>query len=552
MTQVVHQIRYCWTPDSLLGTRGMGPVESTVPKDQLPIWDRHLRDHVWAANAEPGFTFVVHDGVGALLRKVTTAADGRPGSIAHVLLSQRMTAQAALGLTSWDGWHAAALGVLPWTALQPAAEHGLSQLRTRARALLTDRLAGLFAQVLGAPGECYTVIGESDPLAVTCALGDLIGGIPTFASDESDDIGPHLPTTVFMREAPFSLVTATRRRLNPAAALPDPIITSFASAVVNAYTTNGLDGIAAIRRHRPPADLGEVHEWAEASQFAPGVIAALPGLPMLAQAVLGQLTQRRSLERIKIAASTAPSADLVRALDARLPVQIMAVLVREAMSRALGAPQDTVLLERLAELGPLASDLVAKNLPSGFDNVAYVTRALLSDGDRGVLLERAAWSIPLRDLIHWVDGHAAEDPGGALAAFSALCGRAHETSMEDLDELVDRNVLVHALRQISESKQQASARLVTLLSAMPNRVFEPDMVMKLAGRIDPVLLHALDTIVADERGRNFIHSQIRRAYYDDHNLPGFTALRLEDGLEHKGGRWWRPKLRRTPTNRKPK
>ena len=60
MSEVVHQIRYGWSPSSLLGTSGMGPVESTLPAERLTVWDRFLRDHVWAASAEPGFTFIVH------------------------------------------------------------------------------------------------------------------------------------------------------------------------------------------------------------------------------------------------------------------------------------------------------------------------------------------------------------------------------------------------------------------------------------------------------------------------------------------------------------
>ena len=82
MSADVHTIRYRWSESSLVGTRGMGPVETSLPPDQLPVWDRRLRDHVWAASAEPGFTFVAHDGAGALIRKHTTQADeGRPGSI---------------------------------------------------------------------------------------------------------------------------------------------------------------------------------------------------------------------------------------------------------------------------------------------------------------------------------------------------------------------------------------------------------------------------------------------------------------------------------------
>src|SRR5262245_36707089 len=216
MSQVVHQVRYDWSPSSLLGERGMGPVESTLPDELLPVWDSYLRDHVWAADAEAGFTFIVRESIGVLIRKVATvAADGRPGSAAHALLGPDLTAHDALGLTCWGGWDDGPLGEMPWTAFEPVAEWGLVELRARARILLADRLSGLFAQVLQAPGDSYTIIGEPDPLAVTCALGDLMGDTPTFATDERDDTGAGLPTAVFLRKAPFSTTTVTRRRLNP-------------------------------------------------------------------------------------------------------------------------------------------------------------------------------------------------------------------------------------------------------------------------------------------------------------------------------------------------
>jgi len=553
MNQAVHQIRYCWSESSLLGTRGMGPVESTLPPDLLLTWDRYLRDHVWAAGAEPGFTFVVCDGVGALLRKVATA-DGRPGSAAHALLSPQMTAQEALGLTSWDGWGASALSVLDWPALEPAADRGLGELRARARTTLADRLADLFAQLLIAPAGGYTVIGEPDPLAVTCALGDLIGETPTFASDESADTRPDLPTAVFLREASFSSTTATRRRLSPGNALADAALSSFAVAVVDAYVTDGLDGIAAIRPDRPPANPAEVREWAQAAQFAPGVIADLTRLPKLSPAVLGGLANRQALERVKAAATAAPASHLIHALDRRLPAEVASVLVREAMVRVSSAATDPLLLDRLAELGPLPLDLVAGSLPSGFDHLAQFTQALLAPGDRRVLLERTAENIPIAGLIRWIDEHAAADPDGALAVYSALCRRARKASKEDLRVLVARNALVDAVRQMAESERQSSVYLVTLLRALPKHALEPDVIAELAGHTDPVLLHALDTLVTDQPGREAIHRQVRLAYYHAHHLQEPAALLPEDNpADSKAPSRRRVAFRRPHSNhRKPK
>ena len=54
MSQVIHQVRYGWSPSSLLGTRGMGPVESTLPADLLTVWDGYLRDHVLGGERRAG------------------------------------------------------------------------------------------------------------------------------------------------------------------------------------------------------------------------------------------------------------------------------------------------------------------------------------------------------------------------------------------------------------------------------------------------------------------------------------------------------------------
>jgi hypothetical protein len=530
MNQIAHQIRYCWSPASLLGTRGMGPVESTLPADVLATWDRYLRDHVWAAGTRPGFTFVVRDGVGALLRKVATAAeDGRPGSAAHALLSPELKAADALGLTSWDGWDAPALSVLPWSALAPAADRGLSELRARARALPADRLAALFAQVLHAPGEGFTVIGEPDPLAVTCALGDLIGETPTFASDEASDTGPHLPTAVFLREASFSSTTATRRRIAPAAPLADPALSSFAVAAVDAYAADGMDGIALTRRAKPPADLVETREWVSAAQFAPGVLADVGRLPRLSPTAWQSLAREDALQRVAAAAAAASPAVLARALDERLPEYLLAVIVPAAVAAASGTPGDPALLERLAQFGPIPLDLVAGSLPADVDQLARITHVLLTPRDRRIVLEQAARDLPLTGLIDWIDRQAPADPAGALAMYSALCARAGRASQEDVEALVSRGGLAGAVRQFSESGQQSSIHLVTLLRALPRGALDPDAVAGLAAHVDPVLLHALDTIVTDPSARADIHYQVRLAYYQEHLLHEPTALLPGDG-----------------------
>lgn len=557
MNDVVHQIRYGWSPSSLLGTRGMGPVESTLPNETLANWDNVLRDHVWAAAPEPGFTFIMHGPVGALLRKVATPADdGRPGSAAHILLSQQLTAEQALGLASapWGGWNTPAPSALLWPALEPVAQRGLHGLRARARALPADLLAARLSQLLSFPGEAFTVVGEPDPLAVTCALGDLFGGIPTFASDESDDTGQNLPTAVFLRVTPFSSTTATRRRLASDASGADPELGSFAAAAAEAYADEGLDGIAAIRAARAPADLKEVKAWAQAAQFAPGVLADIGRLPKLNPVTLDGLRARDPLRRIETTAAHAPSTRLARALDPRLPPELLVIFVREAVGRVCADPIDHALLDRVAQLGPLPVDLVAATQNADFGRLATVSRALLTTEDRRVLLEQAAQHMPLVGLIGWIDEQAAMDSSAALAAYAALCSRVHKASEEDARVLVSHTVLASAARRMADSVPQASLYLVTLLRALPKQVLSTEIVTTLAATADPVLLHALDTIATSQPDQEIIHRQIRAAFYlanhlhepapaepvandssadpKDHRLPGPLA-RLGQAVHHR-------------------
>ena len=519
MSQPVHQIRYAWSESSLVDTRGMGPVESTLPDELLGTWESLLQDHVWAAAAEPGFTFLLRNGVGVLIKKEGTKGTGRRGSDARVLLSEQLTARDALGITAWKGWDDPEVRVLDWSAVEPAVHPGLEALRSRARALPPRRLASLLGQVMCLPGSSYTVIGEPDPLALVCALGDMLGETPSFASDEADDSRRELPTAVFMREVPVSSTIALRRRLDPAAAVSDPRIARFAEAVVDAYVTEGLDGIAAIQRDRAPADMDEVYAWAEHGQFAPGIVADLSRLPYLTRDVLESFTAPQALDRLAAAARSAPDSRLLRALDPGLPDALLASLVREALGRISHVSTDHALLDRVAGLGPLSLGLVKDAVSGGFGNVAAVSRSLLTPEDRRALLEEAAQDLPVSTLVGWIDEHASADPAGALAVLSALCTKARDASPEDIRALVTRKGLVDAIRRITDSPQQSSAYLASLLGALPKDALGRDAVIHLARYDDPVLLNALDTVLTAPALREVVHLQIRLAYYHANHLP---------------------------------
>jgi hypothetical protein len=502
MSGDVHAIRYRWSESSLVGTRGMGPVETSLPPDRLPVWDRRLRDHVWAASAEPGFTFVVCDGVGALIRKhATHPAEGRPGSHAQALIGERLTAAAAVGLTCWEGWDDLSSKPLDAATLTLAADRGLEEVRLRARALPPGRLAGLFAQLMALPSASYTVLEEPDPLAVICAFGDLLGQFPTFASDESDDTGAGLPTAVFLRSVGFSSTIATRRRLGTSA-LDDLEVSAFAAAAVEAYITDGLAGISVLRRDRPPADLGEVREWARRSQYAPGILRDLAMLPRLRPDDLAKLTIGNVLARIKDDVSTAPASRLIRVLDRSLPDPVKAVVVREAIGRVTRGPDTDALLDRLAELAPLPADWIAVTKPVVFASVARITRRLLTPADREGLLRSAAQGTSIPALILWIDDHAKDDRAGALAVYSALLGRLHHASKEDVRVLVSRRVLSDAVRRFTDSEEDSADALADLLGALPRGALRQEDVIQLSAPGDPALLAALASVADQHQPRS--------------------------------------------------
>ncbi|MGS2640182.1 hypothetical protein [Streptosporangium sp. LJ11] len=548
MSDALHQVLYSWSETSLLGTRGMGPVGTTLPADLLARWDRLLREHVWAARSGVGFVHLTHEGIGVLIRKEpTTSADGREGSAARAILGPGLTARTALGLTVWDGWHAPDLDVLDWSDLGPASDGGLEVLRRRARTLSPAHVADLFARLLTAPGEKYTIVGEADPLALTCLLGDLIGQVPSFASHEPDDVRQNLPTAVFLKDtASYSPVVATRRRLDVGAPVHDPILLPFAEAMADAYAADGLDGIALATHGPPPADLDEARMWAANTQFAPGVLADLARLPTLSPGKLDRLAEPHALERIKNAARTAPTALLLPAMGCDLPHVVETALRREALDRVLANPSERDLLAGLAKFGPLPARMLAENPLVGLDDLARVSRMLTTRADRRMLLEHTAQNHTFGELIRWITRHANVDPDGARAVFSALCGRAKRATRDDVDELLTRRVLVDQIRLMVESEPQVSTRLVSLLGTLPRRfIGRPEVLERLLHEPDPALLHALETLPLGETALARVRETLRLAYYRDNHLPDPRPA-LADDLTSRMDPWWRILRRRRP------
>lgn len=546
MTQVVHQVRYGWSERSLLGERGMGPVESTLPAGSLPAWDGILRDHVWAAGAEPGFTYLVHNGIGALIRKVTTPGTSRPGSAAHALLSRALSARAAVGMTAWTGWDTARPEPLRWPSLEPAVANGLLAVRDRAMGLPAGRLAALFAQLLGTAGEPYSVLGEDDPVAVVLAFGDLFGRTPSFATDEADDDGAHLPIAVFLRRAPVHPGIAARRRLVADGPSPDPGLLAFTGTVAGAYVTEGPDALARLRPARPPADLAEAQAWARSAQFAPGVLADVTRLPRLTPELAERLDDA-AVQRVAAAAAAAPATDLAHALDRGLPAAVAGTVFRAALSRALPPGGEDVLLDRLAALGPLAPRMVTEHLPLDLDRLAYVAGRLLTAEDRAAVLAEAAAALPAAELMSWIERRVTDDPQDAHAAYVTLCRRGPELSRSEVAVLVEHRALAGSVRRMTGSPREAARQVAALLAGLPDGSLDMAVAARLAACGDPVLVHALDAVVTDGAVREALHWQVRRAYYRLHHLPEPVSPTREIPAEPEA--WWQRAIpRRRPAS----
>lgn len=541
MTDDVHQVRYRWTEESLLGERGMGPAESSLSREELAVWDARMRDHVWATGAQPGYTFLRTDGRGALIRKVTTEAGGRPGSSAHVLIGRPLVAGMAVGLTTWPGWDAPELVPLPWAELSPVAHDGMQDVRRRSRALPPDRLATLVAHLLDASGEPFSVLAEPDPVAVVLAFGDLVGRPATFATDEADDNGAGMPEVVFLREAPFSTTVAARRRLTAEVAPADAELHTFAIAMVEAYRTLGREGLNRIRVTVPPADVAGARAWARRAQFRPGVLADLTRLHLLAPETLDDLVADPAT--VTATAGTAAAGDLAYALGQALPDALLTCLIPVALGRAVPPTGEHLVLEALAKHAPIDPALLTPHLPVDVDRLAYVTGKLLSDEDRLAMLTAKVDVLSTEDLVSWIGERAADDPAAAWAGFLQMCRRAPQLTEQEVASLVAGQLLTGSLGAVLGSAAEVANAARALLLALPPGTHDLGTLAPLIERGGAAVLHAVESAVADPAVREAVQRRIRSTFYQAEGLPEPAPPPAP-----AGSRWSRALQRRRPVD----
>ena len=375
----IDQIVYCWSPHSLVGTRGVGPIASSLPDEDLKTWNQRLGQEIWAADDPPGglpgLSYLRYDGDAAVAHKLPVADEnGRPGStFTHVLVGsgQTLTASLALGLAGWDGWHrseetlpeARVLESLPLSAL-PLTEPEIT-------GDTFGQAVSLVSRILADPGRCFSVVGATALatalLWVVLAVLRDVSGPWTFATRESAEAGMEGPRLIFLvRDPGFSAHGGHRIRIQ-SLAVPDDgsPFRDFAEILVDAYRRGGAELVSRVHQRRLTSDIGR---WASDVQVAPGVL----GDPwwLLTRAARGDVSTRENAflvsaqgkKFIETALGDAPDPALVRLLsawdwDAAAPatVWIGDALVGEALRRCLNGDWPAAdLLEAVQQAAPEA------------------------------------------------------------------------------------------------------------------------------------------------------------------------------------------------------
>lgn len=372
----IDQIVYCWSPHSLLGTRGVGPIASSLPDEDLKTWNQRLGKEIWAADdppgGPPGLSYLRYDGDAAVVHKLPVADEnGRPGStFTHVLVGsgQALTASLALGLGGWDGWHRNEEALPEPRVLESLPLSTLPLTEPEITGDTFDQAVPLISRILADPGQYFSVVGPTAPpsalLWVVLAVLRDLSGPWTFATRESAEAGAEGPRLIFLvRDPGFSAHGGHRIRIQSLTAPDDSSFRDFAETLVDAYRRGGAELMSRVHQRRLTADIGR---WASDVQVAPGVL----GDPwwLLTQAACGDVSSRENAflvsaqgkKLIETALGDAPDPALVRLLsawewDAAAPatVWIGDALVGEALRRCLNGEWPAAdLLEAVQQAAP--------------------------------------------------------------------------------------------------------------------------------------------------------------------------------------------------------
>lgn len=278
--QELHQIVYRWQHRDLFGSKGLGPVATSLPMADLA---RLTPDIVPAVTAEFGgdgapsesTSFVHVDSFAAAVYRVAAEYEGgRLANDAHVLLGTRaeLTPHAVLALDGW-AWRAGEpeladipvgrrLGRVSPDALDDALAERAFALRDAARGQ-ADALAVVLAAVLRRPTSGFSIrLADcgGDPVALLWGLFDLVTvpvpGPLTFSTYETDDDEARPRFVVVPRWTPQ--LPDGRYRIKPDTEARTDVFRDAADLMVERYVADDWDtmypllrGLQDLRRTAP-------------------------------------------------------------------------------------------------------------------------------------------------------------------------------------------------------------------------------------------------------------------------------------------------------------
>ncbi|MEU9478246.1 hypothetical protein [Streptomyces sp. NPDC048191] len=298
---------YRWSQLSLTGGNGVGPVSTSLDRDDLVRWDARLTRLVWAAQGStlPGHMYLTYGDEAAVLRKLSVRdANGRGGStLTHVLIGPAAELDLGLALTlcrsAWNWLPPGGaegtqerLPPVPLDRLRPHLAEDTAELERLAAEVPDALLAPVTAAIMDAPGRPLTIVGSPVPAEVLIKalsgwLGRLTAGEWTFATREESDAGTGIPRFVFLeRERDTPHLGAARQVVRADETGEESDLTA-ARGLLRQYRRRGSQGIDRLRPERPLSTAEEVRVWRERTCSPSGMVMDVAG--MLTDAVYGVL-----------------------------------------------------------------------------------------------------------------------------------------------------------------------------------------------------------------------------------------------------------------------
>jgi hypothetical protein len=301
---VIDQIVSFWVEakDSLLGTKGVGPVYSSLGHDELAAWWPHLAGHIQqgintrdAPNGSLAYlTVATRSGQPSaiLMRRVPALDPGgsRINTLTHVLIGSAdlLTPRRALRMMRWQHWFGRGwVGELGLASTQVDPEFVSAVLPVQSLAIPDGEREGfavvspqrrnaverLLAETLRHPDRPFVVPGAlEEPDRVLYTVVDILGpamhAVPgvswTFSTFENEELGPDGPRYLFVARRSRSPYESGRVCVNGLSAQTgaEDEIDRLADDLVSFYEEEGGRELAEFIAAKPmPHGIGDVSGW---------------------------------------------------------------------------------------------------------------------------------------------------------------------------------------------------------------------------------------------------------------------------------------------------